>query len=115
VQKAVGNVAGCAEQAGLIDVTAQFLPGGDTERLRQAARLRVAAAREARRRIEAHAKAVNVLDAAAEKAREARRRAGKAQREAAECERGVEHAITAVAELLSRLGPGPRRAHPPRR
>jgi uncharacterized protein (TIGR02680 family) len=101
VQKAAGNVAGCAEQAGLIDVTAQFLPGGDTERLRQAARLRVVAAREARRRIEVHAKAVGGLDAAADKAREARRRAGQAQREAAEHERGVEHAITAVAELLS--------------
>ncbi|MGH3159326.1 MAG: hypothetical protein ACRDNF_22520, partial [Streptosporangiaceae bacterium] len=101
VQKAVGNVAGCAEKVGLVDVTAQFLPGRDTERLLQAARLRVAAAQEARRRIDAHAKAVSILDAAADKAREARRRSAKAQREAAERERGVENAITAVAELLS--------------
>jgi uncharacterized protein (TIGR02680 family) len=101
VQKAAGNVAGSAEKAGLVDVTAQFLPGRDTERLSQAARLRAAAAQEARRRIEAHAKAVGVLDAAAEKAREARRRSAKAQREAADRERDVENAIIAVAELLS--------------
>lgn len=101
VVTAVDRVAGHAGKAGLVDITARFLPDRDTERLRQAARLRVTAAGEARRRIEAHASAVRALDSAAEKAREVHGRAGKAQLEAAERERGVESAITAVAGLLS--------------
>jgi uncharacterized protein (TIGR02680 family) len=101
VVKAADNVAGHAGNAGLVDITARFLPGRDIERLRQAARLRVTAAEEARRRIDAHAKAVSAFDSAAEKAREARGRAGKAQHEATEREREVETAITVVAELLS--------------
>jgi uncharacterized protein (TIGR02680 family) len=101
VVSAADAVAGHADSAGLVDVTARFLPDRDTQRLRQAARLRGTAAAEARRRIDAHAKAVTVSDAAASKAREARTQAGKTQREAAERERAVEAAITAVAELLA--------------
>ena len=99
--KAADNVAGHAANAGLVDVTASFLLGRDTDRLRQAARLRTTAAEEARQRIGVHAKAVGAFDFAAEKAREARSRATKVQREAAERERGVETAITTVAEVLT--------------
>jgi len=101
VGKAAGDLAGQAASVGLVDITAQYLPNRDTERLRQAARLRVSAAAEARRRIEVHAKAVGALESAAEKARTARTRLQKAELEAAERERGVETAITAVAELLT--------------
>jgi hypothetical protein len=98
---AAGNVARQADDAGLVEVTARFLPDRDTERLRQAARLRGTAADEARRRIALHAKAVADHDTAAARAREARDLAAKAQRVAQERERAVEGAITAVAELLS--------------
>jgi Putative exonuclease SbcCD, C subunit len=98
---AADAVAGHADSAGLVDVTARFLPDRDTQRLRQAARLRGTAAAEARLRIDAHAKAAAASDAAASKAREARTQADKTQREAAARERAVEAAITAVAELLA--------------
>jgi uncharacterized protein (TIGR02680 family) len=101
VGSAAGNVARYADDAGLVEVTARYLPDRDTERLRQAARLRATAADEARRRIAAHGKAVAACDAAAVRAREARDRAVNAQRVAAERERATEDAITAAAELLS--------------
>ncbi len=101
VVTAAGNVARHADDAGLVEVTARFLPDRDTERLRQAARLRGTAADEARRRIAVHAKALADHDTAATRAREARDLAAKAQRVAEERERAVEDAITAVAELLS--------------
>ncbi len=101
VAKAAGDLAGQAVSAGLVDVTAQHLPNRDTERLRQAARLRVSAAEEARRRIEGHAKTASALESAAETARIARTRLEKAELEAAARERSVETAIIAVAELLS--------------
>ncbi|MGH3070524.1 MAG: hypothetical protein ACRDMI_18340, partial [Streptosporangiaceae bacterium] len=101
VIRAADHLAGQAERAGLVEVTAQFLPGRDTQRLRQATRLRASAAQEARRRIETHAAAARLLDAAAEKAREARGQAATARQQAAERERAVEGAITAVAELLA--------------
>jgi hypothetical protein len=82
-------------------MTAQHLAGHDTARLRQAAVQRVAAARDARRLIEEHADAVRAAETAAGKARDARRRATKAQAEAAERQAAVENAITAVAELLA--------------
>jgi uncharacterized protein (TIGR02680 family) len=101
VVTAAGNVARHADDAGLVEVTARFLADRDTERMRQAARLRGTAAEEARRRIAVHAKAVTECDAATRRAGEARDRAARAQRLAAERERVVEGAITAVAELLS--------------
>jgi uncharacterized protein (TIGR02680 family) len=101
VVTAADNVARHADDAGLVDVTARFLADRDTERMRQAARLRGTAAEEARRRIAVHAKAVTECDAATRRAGEARGRAARAQRLAAERERAVEGAITAVAELLS--------------
>jgi len=101
VVSAADTVARYADDAGLVEVTARFLPDRDTERLRQAARLRGTFAAEARRRIGAHATAVAAYDTAAVKAREARGRAGKLQRVAEERERAVENAIIAVAELLS--------------
>ncbi|MGH3202152.1 MAG: TIGR02680 family protein [Streptosporangiaceae bacterium] len=101
VVTAAGNVARYADHAGLVEVTARFLPDRDTERLRQAARLRITAADEARRRIAVHAKAAAACETAAAKAHEARGRAAAAQRLAAQRERTVEGAITAVAELLS--------------
>lgn len=101
VVTAAGHVARHADDAGLVEVTARFLPDRDTERLRQAARLRVTAADEARRRIAVHAKALADHDTAAARAREARDLAARAQRVAGERERAVEDAITAVAELLA--------------
>ncbi len=101
VVTAADNVARHADDAGLVEVTARFLADRDTERMRQAARLRGTAAEEARRRIAVHAKAVTECDAATRRAGEARGRAARAQRLAAERERAVEGAITAVAELLS--------------
>ncbi|MGE5293000.1 MAG: TIGR02680 family protein [Micromonosporaceae bacterium] len=100
VASAADTVAGHAERAGLVDVTARFLPDRDTQRLRQAARLRGTAAAEARNRIQAHAKAVTAHEAAALKARDARIRADKAHSEAVACEQTIEAAITAVAGLL---------------
>jgi len=58
VDTAAGEVASYAEDAGLVEITARFLPGRDAERLRQAARLRGTAADEARRRIAVHARAL---------------------------------------------------------
>jgi hypothetical protein len=101
VVSAAGNVAAHADPAGLVDFTARFLPDRDTERLRQAARLRSAAATEARRRIAAQAKAAAVFEAAAAKSREAQDRASLAADLAAERERAVETAITVLAELLT--------------
>jgi hypothetical protein len=101
VVTAAGNVARHADDAGLVEVTARFLPDRDTERLRQAARLRGTAADEARRRIAVHAKALADHDTAAARTREARDLAAKAQRVAEKRERAAEDAITAVAELLS--------------
>ena len=101
VIKAADDLAGQAGKAGLVEATAQFLPGRDTERLRQAARLRSSAAQEARRRIEVRAAAARALDTAADKAQDARGRAAAAQEQAAERDRAVEAAITAVAELLA--------------
>src|SRR6266496_2683841 len=101
VVTAADNVARHADDAGLVEVTARFLADRDIERMRQAARLRGTAAEEARRRIAVHAKAVTECDAATRRAGEARGRAARAQRLAAERERAVEGAITAVAELLS--------------
>jgi hypothetical protein len=98
---AAGNVPRHTDDAGLVEVTARFLPDRDTERLRQAARLRGTAADEARRRIAVHAKALADHDTAAARAREARDLAARAQRVAEERERAVEDAITAVAELLA--------------
>jgi Putative exonuclease SbcCD, C subunit len=101
VVTAAGHVARHADDAGLVEVTARFLPDRDTERLRQAARLRGTAAEEARRRIAVHAKAQADHDTAAARAREAGDLAATAQRVAEERERAVEDTITAVAELLS--------------
>ena len=97
---AADTVAGQADGAGLVDVTARHLPDRDTQRLQQAARLRSTAAVEALRRIRGHAKAVTAHDTAASKARDARLRADKAQREAAAREQAIEAALTTVAELL---------------
>lgn len=101
VGSAADEVARYAEDTGLVEVTARFLPDRDTERLRQAARLRSMAADEARRRIAVHARAAAECDTAARRAREARDRAARAQRLAAKRERAVEDAIIAVADLLS--------------
>jgi uncharacterized protein (TIGR02680 family) len=101
VVSAAEAVATHADSAGLVDVTARFLPDRDTQRLRQAARLHGTAAAEARRRIDAHAKAITASETAASRAREARAKADTNQRVAAERERAVEAAITAVAELLA--------------
>ena len=51
VVTAAGNVVSHADNAGLVEVKARFLADRDTERMRQAARLRGTAAEEARRRI----------------------------------------------------------------
>ncbi len=101
VVTAADEVARYAGDAGLVEVTARFLPGRDTERLRQAARLRATAADQARRKIGVHAKALADLDMAAVRAREAREAAARAQRAEEERERAVEDAITAVAGLLA--------------
>ena len=101
VTSAGDAIAGHAEKAGLVDVTARFLPGRDVQRLKQAARLRATAAAEARRKIDAHSKATVAHDAASVKAQEAREKAGKAGQEARAREQAVEAAITAVAERLS--------------
>ena len=101
VASAADTVAGHADRAGLIDVSARYLPDRDTQRLKQAARLRGTAAAEALRRIRAHAKAVTAHDTAASKARDARLRADKAQREAAAREQAIEATLTVVAELLA--------------
>jgi uncharacterized protein (TIGR02680 family) len=101
VDTAAGEVASYAEDAGLVEITARFLPGRDAERLRQAARLRGTAADEARRRIAVHARALADHDTAAARARQVRDLAVKAEHVAEERARAVEGAITAVAELLT--------------
>jgi Putative exonuclease SbcCD, C subunit len=101
VEEAAGKVAQHAADAGLADLTAQYLPGRDTARLRQAARQRIKAAEDARRLIEAQADALRGADSAAGMARDARARLARAQQAAVERETQVENAITAVAELLA--------------
>lgn len=101
VEEAAGKVAQHAVGAGLADLTAQYLPGRDTPRLRQAARLRIKVAEDARSLIEAYADALRDADSAAGKARDVRTRLASAREAAAERETQVENAITAVAELLA--------------
>ena len=101
VATASDKVAARAAGAGLADLTAQYLPDRDTARLRQAAQLRVAAAKKANELIDEHSKAAGIAGTAAERAGAARARLSKAQRVAAERESGVENAITAVSQSLS--------------
>jgi hypothetical protein len=95
------KVSAHAPTAGLVDVTARYLPDLDTARLRQAATLRAAAAEKATELIGVHAKALSIADTAAEKAREAGKRLSKAQRLAAAREAAVAAAVGEVAEQLS--------------
>jgi hypothetical protein len=101
VATASDKVAAQAQEAGLSELTAQYLPELDTARLRQAARLRVTTAEKAAELIDAHAKALSAADTETAKARDARTRLSKAQRVTAEREAAVESTITGVAKSLS--------------
>jgi uncharacterized protein (TIGR02680 family) len=104
-ERAVGTAADTvtahAAEAGLAEVTAEHLAERDTARLRQASRLRTAAARRADELLEAHAKALGNAETAATEAAKARARLGQAEQTAAEKQTGVEAAITTTADLLS--------------
>ena len=101
VATASDKVSAQAAGAGLTDLTARYLPDRDTARLRQAAQLRVKAARKASELIGEHSKAVGIAGTAADKAGAARTRLSKAQRAAAERESAIESAIVAVSRSLS--------------
>jgi uncharacterized protein (TIGR02680 family) len=101
VETAADAVSAHATKAGLTDVTAQHLAERDTARLRQASRLRTAAARRADELIESHSKALGKAEAAATEAAKVRNRLGQAEKTAAEKNAEVENAITTTADTLS--------------
>ena len=101
METAADAVHAHATKAGLADVTAQHLAERDTARLRQASRLRTAAARRADELIEAHSKALGKAEAAATEAAKVRNRLGQAEQTAAEKNAEVEAAITTTADTLS--------------
>jgi uncharacterized protein (TIGR02680 family) len=101
VDTAADAVSAHAAKAGLVDITAQHLADRDTARLRQASRLRIAAARRADELLEAHAQALRTAEAASTEAAKARSRLGQAARTAAEKNAEVEASITATADSLS--------------
>jgi hypothetical protein len=101
VVTASGQVTAHGVQAGLAEITAQYLPAHDTARLRQAAGLRMAAANRAIELIGAHATAAGKLAIATEQASQARKRLTAAQRIAAQQEAAVENAITTVGRTVS--------------
>ena len=101
VETAADTVAAHAAKAGLADITAQHLAERDTARLRQASRLRTAAARRADELIEAHSKALGKAEAVATEAAKVRHRLGQAEKTAAEKNSEVEAAITITADTLS--------------
>jgi uncharacterized protein (TIGR02680 family) len=101
VETAADAVSAHATKAGLADVTAQHLAERDTARLRQASRLRTAAARRADELIEAHSKALGKAEATATEAAKVRNRLGQAEQTAAEKNAEVEAAITTTADTLS--------------
>lgn len=98
---AADQVTARAGDAGLAAMTAQYLPGYDTARLRQAADLRTTAANRAAELIDGHEQAAKDLASAAEQARAATARLTKAQRLAAEREIAVENAISAAGQAVS--------------
>ena len=101
METAADAVSAHAADAGLANVTAQHLPERDTARMRQASRLRTAAARRADELIEAHSKALGKAEAAATEATKVRNRLGQAELTAAEKNAAVETAITTTADTLS--------------
>ena len=114
VATASDKVSAQAAGAGLPDLTARYLPDRDTARLRQAAQLRVKAAKKASELIREHSEAVDTAGTAAEKAGAARTRLSKAQRVAAERESAIESAIVAVSRSLAGwAGKLDRRIRPP--
>jgi hypothetical protein len=101
VETGAGAVSTHAAKAGLADVTAQHLAERDTARLRQASRLRIAAARRADELIETHSKALGKAETAVIEAAKARNRLGRAEQTAVEKNTEVEDAITTAAHTLS--------------
>ena len=101
VVTASDKVSARAANAGLTDLTAQYLPDRDTARLRQAAQLRVTAAKQANELIREHSEAVGIAGTAVEKAGAARTRLSRAQQVATERESAIESAIIAVSRSLS--------------
>ena len=97
METAADVVSAHAADAGLANVTAQHLPERDTARMRQASRLRAAAARRADELIETHSKALGKAEAAAVEATKARNRLGQAELAAAEKNGAVEITITTTA------------------
>ena len=98
---AADQVSAHAAEAGLADITSQHLPERDTARLRQAARLRKSAARQADKLIEAHAKTLGKAEAARPKPPPRGPGWAEAEQNAADKDADVEAAITATAETLS--------------
>jgi len=101
VATAAEAVSAHAAKAGLADVTAQHLAERDTARLRQASRLRTAAARRADELIETHSKALGQAEAAATEAAKVRNRLGQAEQTAAEKSAEVEAATTITVDKLT--------------
>jgi hypothetical protein len=101
VASASDHVITQAAEAGLGEVTTQYLPGFDTARLRQAAILRTVAANKAVELIDADGRATRTLATATEQADAARGRLSAAQRLAAERETAVENAISSASQSLS--------------
>ena len=90
-----------AAEAGLVSVTADYLPGYDTARLRQAAGLRMAAARKSVELIDAHGRVTETLAKATEQANTARGRLNTAQQLAAERGAAVENAMNTAGQSIS--------------
>jgi len=90
-----------AIEAGLTSMTAQYLPDYDTARLRQAAGLRMGAARKSVELIDAYGRTTETLANAGEEANTARRRLKSAQQLVAEREAAVEKAINAAGQSIS--------------
>src|SRR6185437_2656762 len=92
------NVAAQAVSAGLAELTSRHLPTRDNPRLRQGARLRAAATKEAVKLMTTHAGEVAALETATGKAAEARAQLAEAEEHARRQETSVADAVQATAE-----------------
>jgi hypothetical protein len=106
VASAADRVTAQAASTGLAELTAQHLPARDIPRLQQGARLRTAAARQASKLLDAHAKALTALDTVAKNAFDARALLATAKEEALQCETDIADAVQSTAAALSAWADG---------
>jgi hypothetical protein len=106
VLTSAGKLTAQSASAGLAELTARHLPSRDIPRLRQGARFRVIAAKEAVKLMNVHAKALTALETETGRAAEARARLAEAQEEALRHENAIADAVQVTAVTLSAWADG---------